>query len=142
MEGIAPVVHTSLIRVRYADTDQMRNVYYGRYFEYFEQSRSDLLRELGLPYSELEADGYLLPVLEARAVYHRPARYDDLIAVEATAEPTPGVRLRITYKVTNHQTGELIAEGHTVHVFLNAESRRPTRAPERFLEVMRRDGKS
>ena len=65
------IKHTTQIRVRYADTDQMKMVYYGRYFEYFEQARSDLLRSIGLPYSEVEKAGTYLVVIEAHARYRQ-----------------------------------------------------------------------
>ena len=68
------VRHFSQIRVRYADTDQMKFVYYGKYFEYFEQGRSDLLRAIGLPYAEIEKQGIFLPVVEAFAKFQQSAR--------------------------------------------------------------------
>ena len=59
------IKHTSSIRIRYADTDQMKYAYYGKFFEYFEQGRSDLLRSIGLPYTRVEEMGLFLPVIEA-----------------------------------------------------------------------------
>ena len=67
------IKQASQIRVRYADTDQMKFVYYGKFFEYFEQGRSDLLRAIGLPYPEIEKLGIFLPVIEAFAKYHTNA---------------------------------------------------------------------
>ena len=124
------------IRVRYADTDQMKMVYYGKFFEYFEQGRSDLLRDVGLPYSELEQMGYYLPVIEAQAKYHKAARYDDLLVVKTILEDMPQARIRIRYEIRNHETQDLLAEGYTIHGFVNAANGRPTRAPERFLEIL------
>ena len=120
------------IRVRYADTDQMKFAYYGKFFEYFEQGRSDLLRQIGMPYPELEQMGYYLPVIEAHARYRKSARYDDLLIVRTVLRDPPQVRVRIEYEV-RLRDGEVLAEGYTVHSFLNAESGRPTRAPEEFL---------
>jgi hypothetical protein len=68
--------HETHVRVRYAETDQMKAAYYGRYFEYFEQARSDMLRAVGLPYPRLEEMGLWLPVIEAHAEYRRWARYE------------------------------------------------------------------
>ncbi len=124
------------IRVRYADTDQMRMVYYAKFFEYFEQGRSDLLRDIGMPYPEIERMGYFLPVIEAHAKYFKPARYDDLIVVRTTLTDIPQVRVRIEYQVHNDASGEVHAEGYTVHGFLNASSGRPARAPEQFVELL------
>ena len=124
------------IRVRYADTDQMRTVYYAKFFEYFEQGRSDLLRGIGLPYSEIELMGYYLPVVEAHARYLKSARYDETLIVKTIVKDMPQVRVRIEYEIRNEQTQELLAEGYTIHSFVSAQTGKPTRAPDRFLEVM------
>ncbi len=120
------------IRVRYADTDQMKMVYYAKFFEYFEQGRSDLLRELGMPYPEIERQGYYLPVIEAHAEYLRSARYDDLLIVRTILKEVPQVRVRIDYEVRVDGSSELTAKGHTVHGFISSSSGRPARAPRNF----------
>lgn len=129
------VTHRTTIRVRYAETDQMKVVYYGRYFEYFEQARTDLLREQGLSYAEMEREGILLPVIEAHATYHRSAGYDDRIVIESTVREVPTARIRINYVVTKEGSDDVLAEGYTVHSFLNAATGRPTRAPRRLVEI-------
>ena len=124
------------IRVRYADTDQMKFVYYRKYFEYFEQGRSDLLRRVGMPYPEIEKMGYFLPVIEAHAEYKQSAFYDDEITVRTTIDEIPQARVRITYLVFRSEGEGPIATGYTVHSFMNAEKRIPTRAPKEFIEVL------
>lgn len=124
------------VRVRYADTDQMKFVYYGKFFEYFEQGRSDLLRSIGLPYPEIEAMGLLLPVIEAHASYKLPAKYDDLINVVTCLREPPVARVRLDYELFREGEAGLLAEGYTIHSFLNAKTGRPTRAPAQFLETL------
>jgi acyl-CoA thioester hydrolase len=136
MAGSSMIKHSTSIRVRYADTDQMRSVYYGKYFEYFEQARSDLLRSLGLPYTEIENQGIFLPVIEAHAQYKKSARYDDLLIVETIVKELPVARVRIEYKVVVEGGTEPIVEGYTVHGFVNAATGRPTRAPAMFLQTL------
>ena len=128
--------HTSEMRVRYADTDQMKNVYYGKYFEYFEQGRSDFMRSLGLPYGELERQGFYLPVIEAFARYRRSARYDDLLLVETRLPEIPGAKIRLEYSVVRDGETDVLVDGYTVHSFVNASSGRPTRAPEMFINTI------
>ncbi len=128
--------HISEIRVRYADTDQMKNVYYGKYFEYFEQGRSEFLRSLGLPYRVLEAEGFLLPVVEAFASYRQPARYDDLLCVETRLCDMPGSRIRLEYSIRRDQESTVLVEGYTVHAFILASSGKPVRPPASFLHVI------
>lgn len=124
------------IRVRYADTDQMKQVYYGKFFEYFEQGRSDLLRNIGLPYSHVEEMGLFLPVIEAHAEYKRPARYDDLIELVTFLRERPVARVRLDYEVRREGDSEPIATGYTIHGFINASTGRPTRAPAQFVEAL------
>ena len=126
----------TIIRVRYADTDQMKMAYYAKFFEYFEQGRSDLLRQIGLPYGELEQMGYFLPVIEAHAKYLKSARYDDELVVKTMLQDMPQVRVRIEYELINNETKELLTEGYTVHSFISAATGKPARAPERFTELV------
>jgi acyl-CoA thioester hydrolase len=124
------------IRVRYADTDQMKFVYYGKFFEYFEQGRSDLLRSIGLPYPEIEAMGLLLPVIEAHASYKRAAHYDDLLNIVTYFREMPIARVRLDYEVFKEGETELLADGYTIHTFVNGATGKPTRAPAQFLEAV------
>ncbi|HLE31511.1 MAG TPA: thioesterase family protein [Bacteroidota bacterium] len=128
--------HITQIRVRYADTDQMKMVYYGKYFEYFEEARSDLLRSIGMSYSEIEKGGTYLPVIEAFAKYRQSARYDDLISVETVVDEMPVARIRLNYRIFREGEQEPMVEGYTVHSFLSAGTGKPTRAPAQFLQVL------
>ncbi len=128
--------HTTLLRPRYADTDQMKFVYYGKYFEYFEQARSELLRAIGITYSEIESHGYLLPVIEASAKYKRPVHYDEEIRIETTMPEMPVARIRLEYRIYRGDEPEPVAEGYTVHSFISAATGKPARAPQFFLHVV------
>ena len=85
--------------MRYAETDTMGVVYYANYLVWFEVARTDLLRDAGWSYREMEADGYLLPVLEANCVYRQPARYDDELDVRTTGALVSPVRVKFMYDV-------------------------------------------
>ena len=130
------IKHSTQIRVRYADTDQMKVVYHGKYLEYFEVGRAALIRSLGLPYAELESRGILLPVIEAFAKYRRPARYDDLLSIEAIVSELPTSTLKITYHVFREHEEEPLAEGYTVHSFLHVSTGKPTRPPQYFMQIL------
>jgi acyl-CoA thioester hydrolase len=128
------IKHTTVVRVRYADTDQMKAAYYGRYFEYFEQGRSNLLREIGMPYPLVEEMGVFLPVIEAHATYRRPARYDDQLEIVTMLREMPVARVRLDYEVRREGEVDPIADGYTIHSFVNSATGRPTRAPAQFIE--------
>lgn len=125
------------IRVRYADTDQMHFTYNGKYFEYFEVGRTELLRQLNLPYSDLESSGYLLPVLECYAKFISPAKYDDLLKIETTLVELPQPIIYLKYKIYNDSNGNLITEGYTKHIFMDGNSRKPIRPPKIFLDKIK-----
>lgn len=118
------------VTVRYAETDMMGVVYHGNYLPWFEVGRTTLLRELGLPYRELEASGFRLPVLEVNAKYVRPALYDDVITIVTTLRERPLLRIRLEYEVRRGE--ELLATGYTVHAFIDREGK-PVRPPAKVV---------
>ena len=135
-----PVSHATRIRVRYADTDKMQIVYNGKYLEYFEVGRTELIRALGYPYAQLERDGILLPLVEAFCRYHQPARYDDLLTVVSEVRDIPRSTLRIDYRILREDDSgaeaTLITTGFTVHAFLDVERQRPVRPTTAFLAAL------
>lgn len=128
--------HTTTIRVRYADTDQMGIVYYAKYLEYFEVARTEFLRMMGLPYRSLEESGYMLPVADASVKYFKGATYDDDLLVTASLEPQNSPRLPITYTIRRASDDALIAEGSTTLVFTDKHTSRPVRPPKQYLDAV------
>ena len=121
------------ITVRYAETDMMGIVYHGSYLPWFEIGRTHLLKEFGVPYRQLEKDGYFLPVIEVQAKYHRPAVYDDTVTVITTLREKPSLRISLDYEI--RRGDELLVTGKTSHVFIDRDGR-PTRPPASFIEKM------
>ena len=113
---------TTEVRVRYAETDQMGIVYYANYLVWFEIGRVELLRSMGLAYSQLEIDHQcILPVVEATCRYKAPARYDDRIVIETRPSLVRGSVIKFAYRILREaieegQERKLLAEGETVHV--------------------------
>ena len=116
------------IRVRYAETDQMGYVYYGNYAAYYEVGRVEALRNLGMTYKELEAQGILMPVVENRSKFLHPARYDELLTVKVTIKEKPSIRIIFHYDIYN-ETGTLIHTGETKLVFIDKKKGEPIRFP-------------
>lgn len=124
----------STLRVRYAETDQMGVAYYANYFVWFEVARTDWLRAAGLTYRDMETEGVLLPVIDARCEYKSPARYDDTLSVTAVARIVSPARLAFDYEITG--PAALVASGSTVHATMD-RSGRPIRLPARIKELIR-----
>jgi acyl-CoA thioester hydrolase len=119
------------LRVRYAETDQMGIVYYANYLVWFEIGRVELLRSLGMAYSELETDHQLiLPVVDAHCRYRAPARYDDEILIETWPSLVRESVVRFDYRIfRNGDARELLAEGETAHVVCDAKLERKPLPP-------------
>ena len=135
-DGVAGVAMETRIRVRYADTDQMGIVYNGKYLEYFEVGRTELIRACGLSYREFEEAGTRLPLVESHCRYHQPARYDDVLVVRAEVRELPRSTLHISYGIRRESDGILITTGYTTHAFLDVATLRPVRPPSMFLDAM------
>jgi acyl-CoA thioester hydrolase len=116
------------IPVRYAETDAMRMVYYANYLVYFEVARTTALADLGHPYVAMEAEGLMIPVLEAECRYLKPARYGDNLRVETLRWRVGHAKIRFEYQVFKGQ--ELLMVGSTQHAFMNQEGKavKPPRA--------------
>ena len=123
----------SLVTVRYAETDMMGVVYHGSYLPWFEVGRTDLMKQYGLPYRQLEAEGFYLPVLEVGARYLKPAKYDDTLTIVTTLREKPLLRIKLEYEV--RRGDELLATGFTLHAFIDRAGR-PVRPPASFQEKM------
>jgi len=124
------------IRVRYAETDQMGIVYYANYLVWFEIGRVELLRSLGLAYSQMEVeDRCILPVVEASCRYRAPARYDDEILIETRPVLLRHSVIKFAYRILRKNAGgaepTLLAEGETVHVVCD-EQLKKKRLPEKY----------
>jgi acyl-CoA thioester hydrolase len=125
----------TFIRVRYAETDQMGNAYYGYYAMYYEVARVESLRQLGMTYKELEATGVIMPVLENNSKYFASATYDDELRVVTHLRQWPGVRIKFDYEI--FKDGKLIHQGETLLAFVNKKTLKPCRPPEVFLNLLK-----
>lgn len=122
------------VRVRYKETDQMGIAHHANYLVWFELGRTDLCRLAGMPYSEIEAQGVILVVTEVVCRYVAPFRYDDEVVVRTRIESSNARKIVFAYELfdaTDHRR----ASGRTSHVWLDAERRRPVRAPDAILEM-------
>ncbi len=130
------VKHVTKIRVRYADTDKMQFVYNGKYFEYFEVGRTELLREFGLPYNVIENEGYQLPLIEAGIKYKSAAFYDDVLEIEAAVSELHSAKIHIDYKITKEGSDTVITEGFTDHIFIKVDTKKAVRPPEIYIKAL------
>ncbi len=120
------------IRVRYAETDQMGVVYHSNFFIWFEVGRVELLRQMGFSYKEMEQqDDCHIAVVDVRCRYKAPARYDEQIVVRTELKNLRDSLLHFGYKVVRAADGELLAEGETTHIVVDANFEKRT-LPEKY----------
>jgi len=114
----------------------MGYIHHSNFVQYYEMGRTELMREHGLVYREIEELGMLMPVLEVNIQYKIPALYDELLRLRTRMEQLPTVKIRFDYETFN-PAGQLLNLGHITLVLVDAKTRRPMRAPEPFLEKIR-----
>ncbi len=129
------IENTIQVRVRYAETDQMGYVYYGNYATYFEVARVETFRSLGFSYKEMEDEGIMMPVLEYKTKFIRPAKYDDLLTIKVFVKEKPGVRIRFEYEIYNEEE-TLLNISETTLVFISKITGKPAMPTGRFLQVI------
>jgi acyl-CoA thioester hydrolase len=122
------------LTVRYSETDAQGVVHHANYLSWFEEGRSEFLRQQGCNYRDMEQDGFFVIVAHAEVSYKAPAFYEDQITIATTLEKSRGRLLQFSYRATN-QDGQLIAEGVTRHMILNAD-RKPVSIPVEWQERM------
>jgi acyl-CoA thioester hydrolase len=130
-----PLTSKIQYRVLYADIDMMGCVYYGNYPRLFEMGRTTMIREMGLPYIELEKEGVSMPVYSVESKYRNVLKYDELITIETTVKELPAARMEFFHRIYN-EDGGLAHEAKVVLVFKDKETGRTVRAPEKLVNLL------
>lgn len=125
--------HSTKLRVRYAETDQMGYMYYGNYAAFYEVGRVEMLRSLGMTYKSMEDSGIMMPVLDLKCKFIKPALYDEEITINVTMAKMPSVRIHFGYELFNEKN-ELINLGETTLVFIDIKRNKPCLPSPDFLD--------
>jgi len=126
----------TVVRVRYAETDNMGVVYYANYYIYFEIGRTEYLRNLGIDYRQMELeDDSFIYVAESKCRYRRPARYDDPLRIRTRIVAVRRRTITFDYEILHNETAELLATGETIHVVCDS-SGRPKAMPEKYRRIL------
>ncbi len=127
---------TTQIRVRYAEVDQMGFMYYGNYATFYEVARAVMIRDAGYPYSDMEKDGVVMPVVKMSSKFLKPALYDELITVETTMKElhTHGF-VTFHHKLFNEKN-ELLNIGEVTLTFFDPKTQKRVKMPERLLSYL------
>lgn len=136
MDDLPPLRKTcTRYRVIYGDTDQMGVVYYANYLRWFESGRSEFLREIGVPYTKVEQQGFHFPVVQVTCQYLQSARYDEVVQIETALAELGRATLKFIYRITRESDGALLARGETEHACIDG-SGRIIRIPKSLTDVL------
>ena len=127
------------VKIYYKDVDQMEVVYYSRYFEYFEESRTELLASIGLGVSEVEEKGIMLPVVSSHCDYSKGAMFEQTIIVRSSISSIPKSKLHIDYAIFLDIGRDTLVSGYTEHAFVNQKGA-AVRAPRNILDCLYQKG--
>ena len=124
------------IKVYYKDIEQMGIVYYSRYFEFFEEARTEMLSSIGLDYSNIEENGAMLPVIEAHCEYKKGATFSQDLIVKTYIRELPKVKIKFEYKICPAGSDEILLTGYTVHACTNLEGK-PVKMPKYIRKILK-----
>lgn len=128
------ITHTTEVRVRYGEVDQMQFLYHAHYVEYFDVARTELIRSLGITNRQLEEQGVMLPVLNVNIDYGTPANYDDLLTIRTTLKEMPRVKITFHYEVFRGE--ERLTTGSVTLAFMDSATKRAIRPPKALIELL------
>jgi acyl-CoA thioester hydrolase len=131
------IEHKHQFRVMYPDTDKMGTVHHSVYPKYYEMARWELFRSIGVPYSEVEKEGFMVPVLSMNFKFLKTTQYDELLTVVTTLKAIKGVRMWFTYQLYNEKS-ELINEAETELAFVISSTWKPCAAPDFVMKAIQK----
>ncbi|MBR0262237.1 MAG: acyl-CoA thioesterase [Selenomonadaceae bacterium] len=104
-------------RVKFFDTDTFEIVHHSNYIRWFETGRVEFLRVLGIDLNEMMSDGILFPIIEIGAKFHAPAKFDDELEIETTAEALTKAKMKFNYAIRKVGEEKILTEGTSTNVF-------------------------
>lgn len=116
------LVHTTEIEVKFSEADPLGIVWHGHFIRYFEDGREAFGAAYGLRYLDFYRKGIVVPIIHIDCNYRRILRYGHTILLETTYIDTPAAKLLFDYTITDLNTGERVANGTSVQVFMERES--------------------
>lgn len=123
-------------RVRYSETDHFGVVYYARYLDWLEAGRTEILRENGISYADIEKKGMFAPVVKVEIEYKNPAKYDDIIVIETNIIEIRNSSVEFSYKIYRKENNLLLAVAKTINVFIT-KNREKVSVPEEVRKILK-----
>src|SRR5690625_61702 len=122
-------------KVQYYETDQMQIVHHSNYIKWFEEARTYLMDEMDFGYDKMEEAGIVVPVLSVYTEYKSMTRFGETVKIQAKIKEFTGVKLVVSYEITDQDSGEIRCVGETKHAFLDKETYRPLSLKRKHKEI-------
>ncbi|MEE0762240.1 MAG: thioesterase family protein [Acutalibacteraceae bacterium] len=123
------------LTVRYAETDQMGIVHHSVYPIWYEAGRTDYIKMFGISYTEMEAAGVMMPLINLTCHYGIPAKYEDVVVVETRATKLSAAKMVLYYEVKRKSDGVLLGSGTTEHGFVDSKTFKPINVKKKLPEL-------
>lgn len=128
------------MRVPFYDVDSMRVVYHGNYVKYLEEARCAYLEAHGLSYMDMEAAGFLLPVVSLNVKYMRPCLFGQRLAIAVTRDRSNRNLLVLNYRLMDAESRQVALKAQTRQAAIGLASRELLfDLPEAFVERLDRE---
>lgn len=124
-------------KINYYETDKMGIVHHSNYIRFLEEARCAFLDEIGLPYSELEKQGIMIPVLNVNCSYKYHVTFNDILLINVFVKDFTGVKMVVGYDVKDKKTGNTVLIAETKHCFTNT-SLKPINLKKYFPEICKK----
>jgi acyl-CoA thioester hydrolase len=134
---MSPDSFKTTIRVAWVDTDGAGVVHYSNYFRFFERAEEEFYRSLGFTFTDYKTTELWFPRVEAFCQYKKPAKYDDVIEVEVSVEELREKVLKLGFRLTNTNAGDLLALGHLVIVAADKQAGKAAKIPSSMFDRLR-----
>ena len=119
----------------YYETDKMGIVHHSNYIRWFEEARIAYMENRGYPYSRMEKEGIMIPVLGVECRYKMPVKFGEIMVIHGRIELFDGLRLNVAYEIVGKDTGELHVTGRSEHCFVHADTFRPVKLTKKYPEM-------
>ncbi len=129
---------TTVLEVRYAETDMMGIMHHSRYYPWFELARGDFIKQVGISYSEMEKMGVMMPLTETGAKYLEGLKYEQRAEVTCTLEELSAARCTFSYTVKRISDGKITTTGITRHGFVDSQTFKPINLKKKFPELYKK----
>lgn len=124
------------LKIYYGDTDAGGVVYYANYLKYFEIGRTEILKDNGIEYADMEKKGIIAPVVNVNCDYKGSAKYNDDIIIITSIEKLGNSSITFNYKILRKYDEKVLVEGSTVNVLVDIKTKKPIPIPDSMKEKL------